>query len=81
MHPQQDVHQLGRDIHQASSAATTVDKPRRTNPNDQSQSFFFPTVHHLSALQREGLRIWNCQTNRVFTSRPFLLEAADGPEL
>ncbi|KAJ6494491.1 hypothetical protein C8R45DRAFT_1052932 [Mycena sanguinolenta] len=45
-------------------------------------SFFFPTVHHLSALQREGLRIWNCETNEVFTSRPFLLlETADGPGL
>jgi hypothetical protein len=45
-------------------------------------SFFFPTIHHLSALQREGVRIWNCRTNRVYTSRPFLLlETADGPGL
>lgn len=43
-------------------------------------SFKFPSVHHLSALQKEGLRIWDAHDEKVVTSRPFLLmETADGP--
>jgi transposase InsO family protein len=42
--------------------------------------FMYTGLHHLSALQRDGLRIWDCQTGRVFTSRPFFfLGTADGP--
>lgn len=43
-------------------------------------SFLFPGLHHLSALQREGIRIWDASLDRVFISRPFFaLGTADGP--
>lgn len=42
------------------------------------ESLLFPGLHHLAALQREGLRIWD--GDKVFTSHPFLaLATADGP--
>ncbi len=45
-------------------------------------SFVYTGLHHLSALQRDGLHIWDCQMGRVFTSRPFFfLGTADGPGL
>ncbi|THH32143.1 hypothetical protein EUX98_g2045 [Antrodiella citrinella] len=43
-------------------------------------SFLFPGLHHLSALQREGLRMWDANEDRVFTSFPYFhIGAADGP--
>ncbi|KAF7370240.1 hypothetical protein MSAN_00654800 [Mycena sanguinolenta] len=49
-------------------------KPKHTD------SFKFPSFHHLSALQKEGFRVWDAYDDRVVTSRPFLLlETADGP--
>lgn len=43
-------------------------------------SYLFPGLHHLSALQREGLRIWDALHDRVFVSKPFFaLGTADGP--
>lgn len=43
-------------------------------------SFLFPGLHHLAALQREGLAIWNALDNTTFTSHPyFALGTADGP--
>ncbi|OBZ71428.1 hypothetical protein A0H81_08373 [Grifola frondosa] len=43
-------------------------------------SFLFPGIHHLSALQTEGLSIWDAHLGRKFTSYPFLaLVTADGP--
>ncbi|KAF7371937.1 hypothetical protein MVEN_00051600 [Mycena venus] len=43
-------------------------------------SFKFPGVHHLAALQKEGMQIWDAYDDKVVTSRPFLLmETADGP--
>jgi hypothetical protein len=45
-------------------------------------SFVYTGLHHLLALQKDGLRIWNCATGCVFTSRPFFfLGTADGPGL
>ncbi|KAJ7745022.1 hypothetical protein DFH07DRAFT_749183, partial [Mycena maculata] len=41
-------------------------KPKHTD------SFKYPSVHHLSALQKEGLHIWDAYDNKVVTSRPFL---------
>ena len=36
----------------------------------------------LSVLQKDGLRIWDCQTGCIFTSHPFFfLGTADGPGL
>jgi len=43
-------------------------------------SFMFPGIHHLSALQREGLKIWDATDGSIFTSHPFLaFVTADGP--
>jgi hypothetical protein len=43
-------------------------------------SFLFPGLHHLAALQREGLRIWDASRGEVFVSKPFLaLNTADSP--
>lgn len=51
-------------------------KPKNLN------SFIFPAMHHLCALQKEGLRIWNVVTKTTFTSYPFLaLVTADGPAM
>jgi hypothetical protein len=45
-------------------------------------SFVYTGLHHLSALQRDGLRIWDCATGCVFTLCPFFfLGTADGPGL
>jgi hypothetical protein len=38
-------------------------------------SFIYTGLHHLSALQRDGLWIWDCATGCVFTSRPFFFWA------
>jgi hypothetical protein len=44
------------------------------------ESFLFPGFHHLSAIQKEGLRIWDASRDEVFVSHPFLaLGTADGP--
>jgi hypothetical protein len=43
-------------------------------------SFMFPGVHHLAAIQKEGLRIWDGERKEIFTSRPFFaFGTADGP--
>ncbi|KZP29720.1 hypothetical protein FIBSPDRAFT_815810 [Athelia psychrophila] len=43
-------------------------------------SFLFPGLYHLAAIQLEGLKIWNARLDCVFTSHPFLaLVTADGP--
>ncbi|KAG1730374.1 uncharacterized protein EDB91DRAFT_1059497 [Suillus paluster] len=40
----------------------------------------FPGLHHLHAIQTEGLAIWDTALDRLFTSNPFLIVAtADGP--
>jgi hypothetical protein len=45
-------------------------------------SFVYTGLCHLSALQKDGLRVWDCLTGRVFTSRLFFfLGTADGPGL
>lgn len=45
-------------------------------------SFLFPGLFHLAALQREGLRIWDAFADRLFLSHPFLaLNTADGPAM
>ena len=45
-------------------------------------SFVCTGLHHLSVLQKDGLRIWDCQTGCIFTSHPFFfLGTADGPGL
>jgi hypothetical protein len=49
-------------------------KPKNTD------SFIYSGLHHVAALQKEGLRIWDAKNLRVFVSRLFLaLASADGP--
>jgi hypothetical protein len=50
------------------------------NKPKNTESFFYPGFHHLSALQKEGLSIWDSSRNVSFKSHPFLaLGTADGP--
>ncbi len=45
-------------------------------------SFIFPGLYHLAALQKEGLSIWDAAIDRLFISRLFLgLNTADGPAM
>ena len=51
-------------------------------PNDpkNSDSYLFPGFHHLAAIQKEGLNVWDGKDSWEFVSRPFLhLGGADGP--
>ena len=46
------------------------------------ESFLFPGLHHLSAIQKEGLAIWNAFADNHYISHPFLaLATADGPAM
>jgi hypothetical protein len=46
------------------------------------ESFLFPGLHHLSAIQKEGLPIWNASTNTLYISHPYMaLASADGPAM
>ena len=50
------------------------------NKPKNSDSFLFPGLHHLAALQREGLCMLDFTTGTMTTSHPFLvLATADGP--
>ncbi|KAG1808040.1 uncharacterized protein BJ212DRAFT_1449163 [Suillus subaureus] len=45
-------------------------------------SFLFPGMHHLAALQNEGLHIWDAWHDIMFISHPFLIFiTANGPGL
>lgn len=45
-------------------------------------SFLFATLYHISALQREGLRIWDASTQtHILRSIPFIFVTADGPAM
>ena len=58
-------------------SATFIPGPNKPKNSD---SYIFPSLHHLAALQKEGLRIWDASSDSLFTSRPFLaLAVADGP--
>ena len=46
------------------------------------ESFLFPGLHHLSAIQKEGLPIWDASRDVLYISHPFLaLVTADGPAM
>lgn len=43
-------------------------------------SFMFPGMYHLAALQNEGLKIWDAHENKIYIDKPFLaFGTADGP--
>ncbi|GJE93591.1 hypothetical protein PsYK624_097510 [Phanerochaete sordida] len=55
--------------------------PGPNKPKDLD-SFLFYSFHHLSALMKDGLRIWDALRDIEFMSYPFLIIAsADGPGL
>ena len=55
--------------------------PGLNKPNNLDL-FVYTGLHHLSALQNNGLRIWDCRMQCVFTLWPFFfLGTADGPGL
>ncbi|CDO77865.1 hypothetical protein BN946_scf184612.g2 [Trametes cinnabarina] len=46
------------------------------------ESFLFPGLYHIAALQREGLKIWDAAEERLFTSFPIIIFAtADSPAM
>jgi hypothetical protein len=50
------------------------------NKPKNPDSYLFPGLHHLSALQKEGICMWNAMKQEIVTSYPFLcLATADGP--
>ena len=50
------------------------------NKPKNMDSFLFPGLYHLCAIQNEGLPIWDASSDRLFLSRLFLaLNTADGP--
>ncbi|KIK78859.1 hypothetical protein PAXRUDRAFT_162876 [Paxillus rubicundulus Ve08.2h10] len=52
------------------------DKPKNVD------SFLFPGIHHVTALQNEGLHMWDPLTNSCYLSNLYLLfTTADGPGL
>ncbi|THH16725.1 hypothetical protein EUX98_g9255 [Antrodiella citrinella] len=55
------------------------------NKPKNADSFLFPGIHHVAALQNEGLQIWDAYERRMFHSRVFLLlcesDAVGAPEL
>ncbi|KAF8576146.1 hypothetical protein K439DRAFT_1664746 [Ramaria rubella] len=72
---------LGEDVqYKKSHVLLAAVIPGPNNPGDMD-SFFFPSYHHISALQRdpEGLCIWNAIDDTVFKSRLFFfMSTADG---
>lgn len=47
-----------------------------------ADTFFYPGLHHVAALMREGLMIWDAVDEQVHRSNIFsLLETADGPAM
>ena len=57
--------------------ATFIPGPNKPKHPD---SFLFPGLYHLAALQKEGLMIWDAAEDRIFKSYPYLLLViADGP--
>ncbi|EGN96875.1 hypothetical protein SERLA73DRAFT_75722 [Serpula lacrymans var. lacrymans S7.3] len=53
-----------------------------SNKPKNLDSFMFPGLHHVAALQKEGLVIWDALTNSLHVSHPFLAIAnSDGPGL
>ncbi|KAF8229419.1 hypothetical protein L208DRAFT_1286816, partial [Tricholoma matsutake] len=53
------------------------------NKLKHSDSFLYPSLYHILALQQEGLQIWDASTCSYITnSTPFIMLAtADGPAM
>ena len=65
--------------HKVSSVPIGSFIPSPNHPQNFN-SFFYPSLHHLSTLQCEGLRIWDAYDETSYVDDPFLnIGAADGP--
>ena len=50
------------------------------NKPKNSDSYLYPSMHHVAAIQKEGLKIWDARRDVVFTFHIYLtLATADGP--
>ena len=50
------------------------------NKPKNADSYLYVSIHHLAAIQKDGLKVWNGLTNRLVISHPYLVFAmADGP--
>ncbi|KAG6914558.1 hypothetical protein DXG01_016602 [Tephrocybe rancida] len=59
--------------------AFTVPGPNKPKHMD---SYFYTSFHHLSALQKDGFKLWDASKDEVVISHPFFaLGMADGPAL
>ncbi|KAI0736012.1 hypothetical protein C8Q76DRAFT_577487, partial [Earliella scabrosa] len=38
-------------------------------------SFLFPGLHHVAALQKEGLRVWDASRDIIFVAKPIIIFA------
>ncbi|KAI5885717.1 uncharacterized protein SCHCODRAFT_01342189 [Schizophyllum commune H4-8] len=57
----------------------TIPGPNKIRNAD---SFLFTGLHHLAAIQKEGLAVWDAATGRIHYDHPFLyLATADGPAM
>ena len=55
----------------------TIPGPNKPKNGD---SYLYPSLHHVAAIQKEGLKIWDAQRDVVFISHIYLaLTTADGP--
>ncbi|KAI0040163.1 hypothetical protein FA95DRAFT_1585105 [Auriscalpium vulgare] len=43
------------------------------HPPKNMDSYTYVGIHHVSALQREGLMVWDASTDRIFKSKPFII--------
>jgi len=76
------IHNLAPDLRYKKSMvipAGFIPGPEKMKDSD---SFLFPLLYHISALQNEGLRIWDASTNtHIPCSTPYVFVTADGPAM
>ena len=74
------IYDVAPDVrHKVSSVPIGSFIPGPNHPQN-FDSFLYPSLHHLSALQREGLCIWDAYDETSYVDYPFVnIGAADGP--
>jgi hypothetical protein len=76
------IHNLAPDLHYEKSMVIPtrfIPGPEKMKDGD---SFLYPLLYHISALQNEGLHIWDTLTcTHIPCSTPFLFVMADGPAM
>jgi hypothetical protein len=74
------IFNLGPDLRYKKKAVLPGGFIPGPNKPKNVDSYIYPSLHHLSALQHEGLPIWDAQRDCVFIDHPFFaLGTADGP--